>query len=182
MADCKGVCFWFTGLSGSGKTATALALADLVEREQVRPVELFDGDVVRSGYHRPLGFSKDDRDANVLRVAGMAVEVVSRGGVAICAMVSPYRDSRAEAKRKVGPDRFVEVYVATPLWVCEGRDPKGLYARARAGLILGFTGVSDPYEPPCAPDVTLDWSGFSGSNNTIPANARKVADFWHWGK
>lgn len=150
----QGFCVWFTGLSGAGKSTIAEAvLALLLERG--RQVTLLDGDVVRTHLSKGLGFSREDRDANVVRIGFVAAEVVRHGGVAICAAVSPYRAARNEVRHMVGSDHFIEVFVDTPLAICEQRDPKGLYARARRGELRGFTGVDDPYEPPIDPELHL---------------------------
>jgi len=103
-----------------------------------------------------LGFSRDDRDVNIRRIGFVAAEIVRHGGAVICAAVSPYRSTRNECRSMVGSNRFIEVYVNTPLEVCEERDPKGMYARAREGLIKGFTGIDDPYESPTNPEIVLD--------------------------
>lgn len=150
-----GVCVWFTGLSGAGKSTIARILTDRIERRG-RTVTLLDGDVVRTNLSKGLGFSKDDRDTNIRRIGFVASQVVRHGGVAICAVVSPYDATREEVRRQIGEDSFVLVYVATPLEECERRDVKGLYARARRGDIAGMTGIDDPYEPPSSPDVVLD--------------------------
>jgi len=150
----RGVCIWFTGLSGSGKSTTAEALLPLL-REQGREVTLLDGDVVRTHLSKGLGFSREDRDTNVRRVGYVAAEVVRHGGLAVAALVSPYRDTRDEVRRMVAEGRFVEVFVDTPLDVVEQRDVKGWYAKARAGEVKEFTGVDDPYEPPLSPELTL---------------------------
>lgn len=147
-----GAVLWLTGLSGSGKTTLAVQL----HRELIRcgiPVEYLDGDVVRS--HFPaLGFSRADRDANVRMVGYLASRLERHGVTVITALISPYRESR-DFVRSVCTN-FVEVYVSTPLEVCEARDVKGLYARARRGEIRGFTGVDDPYEAPLHPDLTVN--------------------------
>jgi sulfate adenylyltransferase len=124
--------------------------------EQGRQVTLLDGDVVRTNLSKGLGFSKEDRDTNILRIGFVASEIVRHGGVAVCAAVSPYGATRNDVRAMVGPDRFVEVFVDTPLHVCEERDSKGMYARARRGEITGFTGIDDPYEAPENPELTLD--------------------------
>ena len=154
MAD-RGLCIWLTGLSGSGKTTTAAALVPMLEAEG-RTVTFLDGDRVRQHLSKGLGFSKEDRDTNVRRVGYVASEVVRHGGIVVCALVSPYRDARADARDLVGQELFVEVFVDTPLEVCEARDTKGLYAKARAGEIPSFTGISDPFEAPEHPDLRLD--------------------------
>ena len=166
-----GVCVWLTGLSGSGKTSTAEALTELV-RELGRPVSLFDGDVIRAHLSAGLGFSREDRDTNVRRVGFVASEIVRHGGVVVCALISPYASTRGDVRRMVGGASFVEVYVNTPLSVCEERDVKGMYARARRGEITGFTGVDDPYEPPRNPEIELDTV-----NHTLRENARRVLDY-----
>ena len=149
-----GCCVWLTGLSGAGKSTIATALALRLQRRG-RTVTLLDGDVVRTHLSKGLGFSKDDRDTNIRRIGFVAAEVVRHGGAVICAVVSPYEEARNEARQMVGGDSFVLVYVATPLEVCEQRDVKGLYARARRGEIKALTGIDDPYEPPRAPDLVL---------------------------
>lgn len=150
----QGFCVWFTGLSGSGKSTIAETLLPLL-LERGRQVTLLDGDVVRMHLSKGLGFSREDRDTNIRRIGFVAAEVVRHGGVAVCAAVSPYRATRNEVRHMVGADRFIEVFVDTPLAVCEQRDTKGLYAKARRGELRGFTGVDDPYEPPIDPDLRL---------------------------
>jgi adenylyl-sulfate kinase len=146
---------WLTGLSGAGKSTLATALAPTLRARGV-PVEVLDGDVVRTHLSKGLGFSREDRDLNVLRIAFVA-HLLSRHGVTVVvSAISPYRAAREEARRMIGS--FVEVHVATPLSACIERDPKGLYQRALAGEIPAFTGVSDPYEPPVDPEVVLDTS------------------------
>jgi sulfate adenylyltransferase len=151
----QGVCIWFTGLSGSGKSTTADILTVLL-LEKGRQVTLLDGDVVRTHLSKGLGFSKEDRDTNIRRIGFVAAEIVRHGGVVVCAAVSPYRLTRDECRRMAGPDHFVEVFVDTPIEICEQRDTKGLYAKARRGELSGFTGIDDPYEPPLNPEITLD--------------------------
>ena len=151
----QGVCIWFTGLSGAGKSTTAEVLTVLLEQHG-RQVTVLDGDVVRTNLSKGLGFSKEDRDTNVRRIGYVAAEIVRHGGVVIAAAVSPYRVTRNEVRNMVGEDRFIQVFVDTPLNVCEQRDVKGMYAKARRGEIAGFTGIDDPYEPPRSPEITLD--------------------------
>lgn len=151
----QGVCIWFTGLSSAGKSTTAEVLTVLL-LEQGRQVTLLDGDVVRTHLSKGLGFSRGDRDTNIRRIGFVAAEIVRHGGVVICAAVSPYRATRNDVRNKIGNDHFVEVFVNTPLEVCEKRDTKGLYAKARRGEVKGFTGIDDPYEPPDSPEITLD--------------------------
>lgn len=151
----QGVCIWFTGLSGSGKSTTAEMLTWLLLKHG-RQVTVLDGDVVRTHLSKGLGFSKDDRDTNVRRIGFVASELVRHGAIVICAVVSPYRIARTDVRNMVGSDQFVEIYVNTPVEVCERRDVKGFYAKARRGELKGFTGIDDPYEPPDQPEITLD--------------------------
>lgn len=160
----QGVCVWFTGLSGAGKSRTADILTELL-LEHGRQVTVLDGDVVRTHLSKGLGFSKDDRDTNIRRIGFVAAELVRHGGVAICAAVSPYRAARYDARNMVGADRFIEVFVDTPLEVCEARDTKGIYAKARRGEIQQFTGIDDPYEAPLEPEITLDTVSHSAEEN-----------------
>ncbi|WP_414588371.1 adenylyl-sulfate kinase [Scytonema sp. PCC 10023] len=146
----KGTILWLTGLSGAGKTTIAKGVAQQLRTRGCR-VELLDGDVVRTSLSKELGFSKEDRDTNVRRI-GFVANLLSRNGViAIAAVISPYREIREELRRTT--TNFVEVYVQAPLTVCESRDSKGLYAKARAGEIKNFTGISDPYEEPLNPEI-----------------------------
>src|SRR5438309_5608250 len=166
----QGVCIWFTGLSGAGKSTTAEVLTVLL-LEHGRQVTLLDGDVVRTHLSQGLGFSREDRDTNIRRIRFVAAELVSHGGLALCAAVSPYRATRDECRAMVGADRFVEVFVDTPLDVCDARDSKRLYAKARRGELRGFTGIDDPYEAPAAAELTLDTVSHS-----VADNARRVLD------
>jgi adenylyl-sulfate kinase len=151
-----GCCIWFTGFSGAGKSTIAdIVVARL--RERGRFVELLDGDEVREHLSKGLGFSKADRDTNVLRIGFVASLLARNGVVAVTAAISPYRDIRNEVRGWI--DNFVEVHVATSLEDCEARDVKGLYAKARAGEIPEFTGVSDPYEPPESPEIRIETAG-----------------------
>jgi sulfate adenylyltransferase len=151
----QGVCIWFTGLSGAGKSTTAELLTVLL-MERGRQVTLLDGDIVRTHLSKGLGFSKEDRDVNIRRIGFVAAEIVRHGGAAVCAAVSPYRATRDEVRAMIGADRLVEVFVDTPLEVCESRDTKGMYAKARHGEVKGFTGIDDPYEAPDDPAISLD--------------------------
>jgi sulfate adenylyltransferase len=151
----QGVCIWFTGLSGAGKSTTAEVLTVLLQ-EHGRQVTLLDGDVVRTQLSKGLGFSRADRDTNIRRIGFVAAEIVRHGGVVVCATVSPYRTTRNDVRNMVGGDHFVEVFVDTALEVCEQRDAKGMYAQARRGAITSFTGIDDPYEPPEHPELTID--------------------------
>lgn len=151
-----GVTVWLTGLSGSGKSSVAVELERLL-LEAGRPAYLLDGDNLRHGLNGDLGFSAEDRNENVRRGAQVARLFADAGVVAVVPLISPYREARglARALHEAAELRFVEVFVDTPLAVCEARDPKGLYARARAGEISGMTGIDDPYEAPEAPELRL---------------------------
>ncbi len=150
MIDQKGFTLWFTGLSGAGKTALAKLVAqELLDRGL--KVERLDGDIVRQSLTRDLGFSKEDRDKNIERVTFVA-KLLTRNGVAVlCSFISPYRERRARSRQEIG--EFIEVFVDCPVEVCAERDVKGLYAKAFAGEIEKFTGVSDPYEAPENPEI-----------------------------
>ena len=149
----QGACIWFTGLSGSGKSTTAEVLTTLL-LQHGRQVTVLDGDIVRTHLSKGLGFSREDRDTNIRRIGFVAAEIVRHGGIVICAAISPYRATRNDARNMVG-EGFFEVFVDTPLAVCEQRDTKGLYAKARRGEIKGFTGIDDPYEAPESPELRL---------------------------
>jgi adenylyl-sulfate kinase len=167
MSDNGGLTLWFTGLSGAGKST----IAEVVERELRErgvKVEVLDGDVVRTNLSKGLGFSKEDRDTNIRRIAFVA-DLLSRNGVvAITAAISPYREIRDEA-RAVHGDRFVEIYVKASVDECARRDVKGLYEKAFKGEIKEFTGVSDPYEPPESPEIVVDTE-----NESVEESAGKV--------
>jgi adenylylsulfate kinase len=149
----RGFTLWFTGLSGAGKTT----VSEIVEKElraRLGKVEVLDGDIVRTNLSKGLGFSKEDRDTNVLRI-GFVAKLLTRNGVGVIASaISPYKEARDQVRRDIG-EGFVEVFVDCPVEVCAERDVKGLYRKAFAGEIQAFTGVSDPYEPPAAPELTL---------------------------
>ena len=167
----RGFCVWFTGLSGAGKSTIAEILASLL-LEHGRVATVLDGDVVRTHLSRGLGFSKEDRDMNILRIGFVASEIVRHNGVVICAAVSPYRATRNEVRGMVGDEQFVEVHVDTPIEVCEQRDIKGMYAKARRGEIKGFTGIDDPYEEPLNAELKL------GTIGCLPEeNARKILQY-----
>jgi adenylylsulfate kinase len=170
MAEDRGFCLWFTGLSGSGKTTiTNLLVREL--RARGSNLEVLDGDIVRENLSKGLGFSKEDRDTNIRRIAFVA-NLLSRNGVpVITAAISPYREIRDEA-RQMMDGRFIETYVKASLETCESRDVKGLYAKARAGEIKEFTGVSDPYEPPKSPEIVCDTERESPEES-----ARKIVAF-----
>lgn len=156
----RGYCFWFTGLSGAGKSTIATELENRLI-EQGRVVTMLDGDIVRRHLSKGLGFSREDRDENIKRIGFVAAEVVKHEGIAICAAISPYEETRRTVRSFFEPGKFIEIYVSTPLETCEARDPKGLYAQARRGEIKGFTGIDDTYEVPTHPELTLDTSKLS---------------------
>src|SRR5918992_2345572 len=156
MTDVKGFTLWFTGLSGSGKTTIAELVRPELERRGLL-VEWLDGDEVREHLSKGLGFSKEDRDTNIARIAWVASRLTRHGAAVVVAAISPYEETRQRARALVeehGP--FVEVFVKASVEECAGRDTKGLYAKAFAGEIKGFTGVDDPYEEPSEPEVVLD--------------------------
>ncbi len=164
-----GFTVWFTGLSGAGKSTIAQALAQEL-RSRGMKVEVLDGDVIRTNLSKGLGFSKEDRDTNVLRV-GWVAEVLSRNGVAVvCALISPYRETRNKVRERIA--NFVEVYVDAPLEEVIRRDVKGLYKKALAGEIQNFTGISDPYEPPEQPEVVC-----RTAEETVEESVQKVVRY-----
>lgn len=167
----QGFCLWFTGLSGAGKSTVAQIVTAML-LEHGRQTTVLDGDVVRTHLSKGLGFSREDRDANVMRIGFVAGEIVRQHGAVICAAISPFRAARNECRKMVGEEQFIEVFVNTPVDVCEQRDVKGLYAKARRGEIKGFTGVDDPYEEPRNPEITLDTVKFSPEQN-----ARQIIQF-----
>ena len=155
----QGLTVFFTGLSGAGKSTLANALMYKLMEMEDRPITLLDGDIVRQHLSSELGFSKEDRDIHVKRIGYVASEITKHGGVAICAPIAPYSNTRRIVRNMIDDvGSFIEIHVSTPLSVCEERDVKGLYKRARAGKILEFTGVSDPYEEPQNPEITIDTS------------------------
>lgn len=158
----QGFTVFFTGLSGSGKSTIANALQVKLLEKGDRPVTLLDGDIVRKNLSSELSFSKEHRDLNILRIGFVAKEITKNGGIAICAPIAPYQAIRHEVSKEIEAiGGYIEVYVSTPLEECEKRDRKGLYAKARAGLIKHFTGINDPYEVPQDPDITLDTTNIS---------------------
>ena len=159
MSGKKGFTIWFTGLPGAGKSTLAGLTHKALQAWGVVNVEVLDGDVVRTHLSKGLGFSKEDRDTNIRRIGWVCRLLTKHGVPTIAAAISPYRDLRSEVRKMVedvgGSGSFIEVYVSCPLEECERRDPKGLYRKARSGEIKHFTGVSDAYEPPYAPEVVL---------------------------
>lgn len=157
VSRASGFCVWLSGLSGAGKSS----IADVLSKRAAdagRQVTVLDGDKVRAGISRDLGFSREDRDANVLRIGAMASAAVHDGRLVICAVITPFESARAKVRAMMG-ENIALVYVDTPLALCEQRDVKGLYARARRGEITGFTGVDDPFEAPSNPDIWLKTTG-----------------------
>jgi sulfate adenylyltransferase len=169
--DRQGFCIWFTGLSAAGKSSIAEVLSVRL-MEWGRQVTVLDGDVVRTNLSLGLGFGRTDRDANIRRIGYVAAEIVRHHGAVVCAAISPYRATRAECRAMVGNEHFIEVFVDTPLAICEQRDPKGMYARARRGEIREFTGIDDPYEAPETPELRL-----TTTDCPPDANAEKIARY-----
>jgi sulfate adenylyltransferase len=162
----QGFCVWFTGLPSAGKSTIAEILATKLN-EHGRRATLLDGDVVRTHLSKGLGFSHEDRETNILRIGFVASEIVRHEGVVLCAAVSPYRATRDQVRSRFEPDRFIEVYVNTPIGVCKDRDVKGLYARALAGQLRGFTGIDDPYESPISPELDIDTVKLTAEEATL---------------
>lgn len=157
----SGFVIWLTGLSGAGKTTICRGVNELASAHATRRAVALDGDQLRRGLNSDLGFTADDRRENVRRTAHVAALLADTGFVAVTALISPYRADREQARSIVGPERFRLVWVKAPLEVCEARDPKGLYRRARSGEILRFTGVSDPYEEPEGADLVVNTAELS---------------------
>ena len=162
----RGVTLWFTGLSGSGKTTISQALEAKLRAAGVK-LEVLDGDIVRTNLTKGLGFSKEDRDENVRRIGFVSHLLTRNGVIVLVSAISPYRDVREQVRQRVGD--FIEVYANASVEVCESRDVKGLYKRARSGEIKNFTGVSDPYEAPLNPEVNCETH-----NETLDESVNKV--------
>jgi adenylylsulfate kinase len=156
----RGLCVWFTGLSGAGKSTLANAM-DIELHQAGKRTYLLDGDNLRHGLCRDLGMSEADRTENIRRVGEVAKLMVDAGLIVLCAFISPYQRDREQVRTLFGAEQFIEVYVSTPLTVCEQRDAKGLYRKVRQGLLSGFTGVDSPYEAPLAPEFSIDTSSES---------------------
>ena len=166
MLNQKGALIWFTGLSGSGKSTIAYTLEHaLIQRGHLAYV--LDGDNIRHGLNKNLGFSAEDRTENIRRIAEVGALFIDTGVITLTAFISPYKADRDAARETVGEGNFFEVFCDTPLAVCEERDPKGLYKKARAGEIKGFTGNDDPYEAPDKPEMVIDTSTMSPQEATI---------------
>ncbi len=168
----KGFTIWFTGLSGAGKSTLSEHLYQELHDRRGLAVEVWDGDVVRTHLSKGLGFSKEDRDTNIRRIGFVCSKLTKYGVINIAAAISPYRAIRDECRLMVGPDQFVEVYVHVPLETAIARDTKGLYAKAIAGELPQFTGISDPYEAPLNPEVVVNTA-----EETIAESARKIIDY-----
>jgi len=171
--DAGGMAFLITGLPAAGKTTLGTALAAELASRFGRRVTLLDGDEVRKLLSSELGYSREHRRLNVLRHGYIAAEIARHGGIAICSLIAPYQADRAEMRRRVARyGSFVEIYLSTPLTECERRDPKGLYARARAGQLPHMTGIDDPYEPPQRPELELN-----GARLTVAESVETVVAF-----
>lgn len=163
----RGLTIFLTGLSGAGKSTIACELLARLEEKGSRSVTLLDGDIVRKILSSDLGYSREHRDLNILRIGYVASEITKHGGIGICAVIAPYEATRQRVREMVSKyGSFIEVYVATPLAECEKRDPKGLYAKARAGEIHEFTGVSDPYEIPRESEILINTQAMSVKEST----------------
>mgnify|MGYP001799202560 FL=1 len=162
----RGVTIWFTGLSGSGKTTISQALEAKLRAAGAK-LEVLDGDIVRTNLTKGLGFSKEDRDENIRRIGFVSHLLTRNGVIVLVSAISPYRDVREQVRQRIGD--FVEVYASAPVEVCEERDVKGLYKKARSGEIKNFTGISDPYEEPLNPEVNCDTE-----NETLDESVNKV--------
>jgi adenylylsulfate kinase len=171
---CNGCIFWFTGLSASGKTTLCTVVAEFLSQRD-RDHVVLDGDVIRKTISKDLGFSREDREENIRRIGALAFEHAKAGSVVLVAAISPHREIRKSLRRK-SPVPFFEVYVDAPLSVCEERDPKGLYRRARAGSILCFTGIDDVYEPPDFADVHC----FTDQETVEQSCSKVIAVFNSW--
>ena len=168
----RSFCLWFTGLSASGKSTIALELEQMLFQKRIRSFVL-DGDNIRHGLNKNLGFSPEDRTENIRRIGEAAKLFVEAGVISLTAFISPYRSDRDIVRELLGKDEFVEVYIKCDIATCEQRDPKGLYKKAREGEIKGFTGISAPYEEPLNPEFILDTS----IETDVTTNARKLLDF-----
>ena len=173
MTNDTGFVLWLTGLSGAGKSTVAAKLAPALA-ERGHRVELLDGDEVRTNLCQGLGFGREDRDTNIARIGYVAGKLAKHGVAVLVAAISPYREARDQVRTSV--DNFVEVYVAAPVSTCAERDPKGLYAKALSGEITNFTGVSDPYEPPAQPEITLHTEAESVDDSVHQVIARLEAN------
>ena len=173
----KGFCVFFTGLSGAGKTTLANELDARLRSETARPTTVLDGDAIRTHLSSELGFSREHRDLNIRRIGYVASEIAKHGGIAIASAIAPFHEARLAARQLVqAHGAFYLVHVATPLAVCEARDVKGLYAKARAGLVKKFTGVSDPYELPNDAEITINTAEMSKDDAIKKILSRLLSD------
>jgi len=165
-------CLWFTGLSGSGKSTIANAVEMCLNQEYRAHTYLLDGDNIRTGLNSDLGFSLEDRAENIRRLGEVARLFVDAGLIVLTAFISPLRVDRDRARKLMNPEQFIEIYVECPLEICEQRDPKGLYQKARQGSVKDFTGISSPYEPPANPELVLHTG-----KDPVDVNVQQVIDF-----
>jgi adenylylsulfate kinase len=168
----RGACLWLTGLSGSGKTSIAHRIEPMLHERGVHTYGL-DGDNIRHGLNSDLGFSPEERDENIRRIGEVAKLFVDAGTIVIASFISPYREVRQNLRESMGEGDFIEVFVDCPVEICEERDPKGLYEKARSGEIENFTGISAPYEAPQSPDIHIDTTDDDGPE----VSARRVVDY-----
>jgi len=171
MRGHKGIVLWFTGLSGSGKSTLANALNESLHKRGLSTF-ILDGDNIRHGLCKDLGFSDEDREENIRRIGEVANLFMNAGIITITAFVSPFKNDREKVKNIIGPQDFIEVYCAASLNVCESRDTKGLYKKARTGEIKDFTGISSPYEPPSEPNIVVDTGSLDIKNSV-----QKIIDY-----
>jgi len=173
----RGFTLFLTGLSGSGKSTISERLAQTIRTEHGREVTILDGDIVREMLSSGLTFSRADRELNIRRIGYVAGEVTRHGGICVCAAIAPFRSARDEARSRISQfGSFYEIHVATPLIVCEQRDPKGLYKKARRGEIKGFTGIDDPFEIPEKPELSLDTSKATADESVKKILALPIRD------
>jgi adenylylsulfate kinase len=172
----RGCVLWFTGLSGSGKSTVA-ATVEHALAQAGHATALLDGDNVRHGLNCNLGFSAEDRSENIRRIGEVSRLLVQTGLITLAAFISPYQADRQRVRERLPPGDFIEVYMRVPLQVCEQRDAKGLYKKARAGQCTGFTGIDDPYEEPEAPELTLNARDASGQLQSVTAMAATVLQY-----
>jgi len=167
----KSCVLWFTGLSGSGKSTLATVIEEILHKNRIRAFVL-DGDHLRIGLNKDLGFSREDRDKNILRSGEVAKLFIEAGMIILAAFISPYQSTRDEVRKMFEKGEFIEIYLECSLEECESRDPKGLYQKARKGMIQNFTGVSDVYEPPVKPELIIETSKYS-----VPECASKIIEY-----
>ncbi|KAF8059728.1 APK2 [Scenedesmus sp. PABB004] len=176
LLEQKGCVLWFTGLSGSGKSTVACTLEHAL-LERGRLTALLDGDNVRHGLNKNLGFTSEDREENIRRIGEVGKLFADQGVITLVSFISPYKKDREAARALLPPGKFVEVYMKVPIAICEERDPKGLYKKARAGKIKGFTGIDDPYEEPPNAELVLEAVDQSGKMVTPQVSAAKILEY-----